>query len=119
MQDQERLELLQMLLAESGQNSATKNMSELLGILGGSELVPSVDKYYVFIYEAKTKGVKYDAHPVVLVQAIFNWGFVGYNIHWQSSRQYSWGEVVSNLYELTKAEAAVVTQIPLALFKTA
>ena len=119
MTNEERMELLLMLKEESGANSVDKNMSELLGVLDDSELVPMVDKYYVFVYKAKTKGVRYDAHPLVVVQAIFNWGFVGYNIHWQSARQYTWGEVVSNLYELTGAEAKVVTSIPLAKFKTA
>ena len=119
MTNQERMELLQMLAAESQYNSPEKNMSELLGILDDSEIVPEPDKYYVFIYKAKTRGVKYDAHPLVLVTAVFNWGFIGYNIHWRQSRQYTWGEVVSNLYELTAAEAKVVTPIPIARFKTA
>ena len=119
MTNEERMELLLMLAAEAPGNSPQKNMSELLGILDDSEIVPDVDKYYVFIYKAKTKGVRYDAHPLVLVTAIFNWGFVGFNVHWQETRQYTWGEVVSNLYELQADEAKIVTPMPLARFKTA
>ena len=82
-------------------------MRDLLNLFD-STIVPDPDKYYTFIYKAKTPGIVYDAHPVVKVGAIFKWGFIGFNFHWGEARQYTWAEVISNLYiipgeeELTK-----------------
>ena len=89
-----------------------KNMELLMDALGTSEIVPEADKYYTFVYKAKTPGIRYDQHPLVYVTAVFQWGFVGFNAHWNDSRQYSWQEVVSNLYEISQEEIGLVESIP-------
>ena len=94
------------------------NMGLLLSYLTESEIVPEADKYYVFVYRAKTPNIKYDQHPVIMCTGVYKWGFTGFNYHWMESRQYSWGEVVSNLYELSEDEFEIVQDIPLAKFKT-
>ena len=114
MTNQERMELLQMLAAESQYNSPEKNMSELLGILDDSEIVPEPDKYYVFAYKAKTPNIQYDQYPFVYVTAVFIWGFQGYNFHWEAPRQYSWAEVITNLYEIDSEELNSVEALPIA-----
>ena len=98
-------------------NNPTQNMAILLENLRGDEIVPEANKYYVFVYKAKTPNIQYDQHPLVLCGNVFKWGFTGYNFHWNEIRQYSWGEVKSNLYELSEEEMAVVEKVPLALFK--
>ena len=92
-------------------------MADLLDSLGTGELVPEVDKYYVFVYKAKTPGIRYDAHPFVYVTAIFNWGFTGYNFHWEESRFYTWAEIQSNLYEVTDEDLNRVQEAPIALIR--
>ena len=100
------------------QDDPDTNMSRLLDVLKPSVIIPEVDKYYVFVYKAKTPGIQYDQHPLVLVGSIFSWGFNGYNEHWGRIRQYTWNEVLSNIYELSEAEYQTCTQVPLAKFRT-
>ena len=97
-------------------NNPTRNMGILLATLDRSEIVPEANKYYTFVYKAKTRGIRYDQHPLILCGNVFRWGFTGENVH-IGTRQYSWNEVVSNLYELTEDEFQSLTQIPLALYK--
>lgn len=94
------------------------NMKLLLSTLTPSGIVPDRNKYYVFIYKAKTKNITYDRHPLVVVSEIYKWGFSGYNFHWNQFRKYSWNEVVSNLYEITDEEFNTVVNLNIAKFIT-
>jgi hypothetical protein len=94
------------------------NMRLLLSYVTPSEIIPDPNKYYVFVYKAKTPNLQYDQHPLILCGNVFKWGFTGYNFHWNEIRQYSWAEVLSNLYELTEEEFDIVKDIPLAKFRT-
>ena len=104
------------------QNEFTKgpvgNMGLLMNVLAPSTIIPDPDKYYVFVYKAKTPNIIYDAHPFVLVNNIFKWGFTGYNFHWDEMRKYSWAEVRSNLYEIYEDELNIVENINLTNIKT-
>ena len=74
-------------------------MLEIMGALNNTvEAIPSVGKYYTFVYNAQTAGKQYDQHPLVAVTDIFSWGFRGINFHWQSSRNYTWNELAGQLY---------------------
>ena len=101
---------IKKLAKDSVGRSPTKNMAKLLNILS-STIIPNVDKYYTFIYKAKTPGIVYDAHPLVKVSGIFVWGFVGFNFHWGESRQYTWADIVSNLYEVPEEDMQTVLAI--------
>ena len=92
-------------------------MELMLSYLTEPEIVPDPDKYYVFVYKAKTPGITYDQHPLIQCTGVYKWGFTGYNYHWNESRQYSWAEVLSNLYELNEDEFSTAQEIPIALFK--
>lgn len=105
------------LLAGAKGRSANRNMQMLLDILQPSVIVPEVDKYYVFVYKASTPGIMYDQNPFVAVTAVYKWGFVGFNFHWEDYRQYSWAEVVTNLYEVSDEELNSVQQLPIAKIK--
>ena len=98
-------------------NTKVRAMADLLDSLGTGELVPEVEKYYQFVYKAKTPGIRYDAHPFVYVTAIFNWGFTGYNFHWEESRFYTWAEIQSNLYEVPEEDLNRVQEAPIALIR--
>ena len=90
----------------------------LLSVLTPSVIVPQPDKYYVFVYKAKTPNVRYDQHPFIVCTSVQPWGFTGYNFHWNQPRRYSWAEVKSNLYEVSDSELNDVEAIPFAKFKT-
>lgn len=95
----------------------TKNMALLLAKLNPSGIVPRPNKYYTFIYKAKTPGIQYDQHPLIVCGDIYKWGFNGLNQHWGAIRQYTWNEVLSNVYELSEEQFNYLTDVPLAKFK--
>ena len=95
-----------------------RNMRLLLDSLSPSEIVPEPNKYYTFIYKAKTRGITYDQNPLILCGDVFKWGFNGFNSHWNLVRQYSWNEVLSNVYPLSDEEFNFLQSIPLAYFRT-
>ena len=97
--------------------SPTTNMKRLLEKLSPSDIVPQVNKYYVFVYDAKTPRIRYDQHPFVLVSSIWKWGFIGYNFHWDDHRRYTWQEVASNIYEIYDEELNTMEKLPIAYFK--
>ena len=72
--------------------------------LSPGEIVPTPDKYYVFVYKAKTKNIQYDQYPFIVCTSVFPWGFTGYNFHWEESRRYTWQEVITNIYEIKDEE---------------
>ena len=95
----------------------TRNMGILLDSLSPAGIVPEANKYYTFVYRAKTPRIQYDAHPLILCTSVYSWGFAGDNIH-IGKRQYSWSEVKSNVYELSEAEFQTLMDVPLAKYKT-
>ena len=42
--------------------------------------------------------IRYDQHPLVAVTDLFAWGFRGTNFHHRETRQYTWGEIVGQVY---------------------
>lgn len=94
-------------------------MSLLMDKLPDITIVPDPDKYYVFVYKAKTPKLRYDQHPFIMCTTIHPWGFIGFNYHWQSYRQYTWGEVLTNLHEVDPEEVEDVMNFPIARFKVA
>lgn len=104
-------EKLKRLVQTSGDDPDT-NMLNLLELFKTSEIVPNQDKYYVFVYKAKTKGIVYDSNPFVFVDGVYRWGFTGTNLHLGQPRRYTWQETVSNLYEVPEEEVRLVLQLP-------
>ena len=94
-------------------------MLEIMGALNNTvEAIPSVGKYYTFVYNAKTPNVQYDQHPLIACTDIFKWGFRGINFHWQSSRNYTWEELSGQLYVVNYDELDDLLAIPYAKFIT-
>ena len=82
------------------------------------EAIPSVGKYYTFVYNAKTPNVQYDQHPLIACTDLFRWGFRGINFHWQSSRNYTWEELTGQVYMVKSIELDDLLAIPYAKFIT-
>tara|TARA_A100001391_G_scaffold123048_1_gene83859 strand:+ start:111 stop:458 length:348 start_codon:yes stop_codon:yes gene_type:complete len=87
-------------------------MIEILEVLSNTEQIPDVGGIYTFVYAPKTPNVQYDAHPLVAVSDIFQWGFRGINFHWGQSRQYTWQEVVGSLHVVNSDELQDLISIP-------
>ena len=88
-------------------------MLELLEIVGNRVTpVPDVGKFYTFVYSPKTPNIQYDAHPLVAVTDLVQWGFRGLNFHWGETRQYTWNEVIGQLYEIFPEELSDAQEIP-------
>ena len=56
--------------------------------------------------------IRYDAHPLVAVTDVYRWGFRGMNYHWGEMRQYTWNEVVGQLYEIYSDELSDARELP-------
>ena len=94
------------------------NMYIVLNKLGSSSgVVPQVDKYYTFVYTPKTKNIKYDQHPFILVSSVHKWGFCGINMHWDDYRRYTWAEMGTPLYEILDEEVEQFNTFPTAFFR--
>ena len=89
-------------------------MLELLDVLEESGKIPSVGKFYIFVYRPKTPNIKYDQNPLVAVTDIFKWGFRGINFHWGETRQYTLDEIPGSIYEVYKSELKDLEMIPFA-----
>ena len=59
---------------------------------------------YTFVYNAKTPGIIYDPYPLVGVERVFDWGFIGINVHWEYRRQDTWDQIISPVYEIQEEE---------------
>ena len=92
--------------------SPEENMKRLLNDLKVGVIVPQPNKYYTFVYKAKTKNIQYDQHPLILCGDVFQWGFTGFNYHWESIRRYTWGEVLTNLFEVKETDMDFLKDYP-------
>tara|TARA_R100000742_G_C4160614_1_gene2365 strand:- start:85 stop:435 length:351 start_codon:yes stop_codon:yes gene_type:complete len=96
-----------------GTEDADDLMLELMDVLGGTVTpVPDVGNFYIFVYNPKTPGIRYDQNPLVAVTDIFQWGFRGINFHWGETRQYTWNEIVGQLYQVSDDELDDLDAIP-------
>ena len=86
-------------------NDQEDMMLEIMSLLNDTVTpVPDVGNFYTFIYQPKTPKIQYDQQPLIACTDIFRWGFRGINFHWQSPRNYTWGEVVGQLYAVRSQE---------------
>ena len=92
-------------------------MLELLSVLQEGGKVPESGKYYVFVYNPKTPNIQYDQNPFVAVTDVFEWGFRGVNFHWGEIRQYTYNEIVGQIYEVYSDEVSDVREIPFGKFR--
>ena len=96
-----------------GTEDADDIMIELMDSLTStSTSSPSVGKYYVFVYNAKTPNIQYDSNPLVAVTDVFDWGFRGVNLHIGQYRNYTTNELVGQLYEVNPDELSDVRELP-------
>lgn len=96
-----------------GTEKADDIMIELMDSLTStSTSSPSAGKYYVFVYSAKTPNIQFDSNPLVAVTDVFEWGFRGINLHVGQYRNYTYNELVGQLYEINSDELSDVRELP-------
>jgi|TARA_R100001079_G_C4327783_1_gene101816 hypothetical protein len=96
-----------------GTEEADDIMIELMDTLTStSTSSPSAGKYYVFVYNAKTPNIQFDSNPLVAVTDVFEWGFRGINLHIGQYRNYTYNELVGQLYEVNPDELSDVRELP-------
>ena len=100
-----------------GTETADDLMLEIIGVLTEGGKTPEVGKFYIFVYNPKTSGIKYDQNPLVGVTGVYEWGFKGINFHWNDHRNYTWNEVAGGLYEVSNDELTDLDGIPFARFR--
>lgn len=93
-------------------------MIEILGLLPETEIIPTIGKYYTFIYTAKTPELQYDQHPLIACTSIYPWGFTGLNYHWPGFHNYTWQEVQGLLHVVYPMELTDLRTIPYQKFIT-
>ena len=81
-----------------GMDDADERMLAVTEILTETEIIPTVGRFYTFIYSPKTPRIRYDQFPLIACVGLFQWGFRGYNVHWQDFRNYTWEEVIGYLH---------------------
>jgi hypothetical protein len=101
-----------------GTESSDDLMRELTNILPKTNEPPKVGRFYIFVYNAKTSGIRYDQNPLVAVTEVFKWGFKGINFHWGESRQYTWDEVAGGMYEVYDTELEDLRRLPFSNIRT-
>lgn len=109
--------LSNLLKNTSRKSSPEYILHQMMKLLGKSSVIPSVDKYYVFVYQAKTPDLIYDQHPLIKCTSLQSWGFVGFNYHWKKYRRYTWSEVLTDLYEVKPSEFKTALKFNIAKFK--
>ncbi len=100
----------------TGNETEDELMNEILSRLSGTERAyPSPGRYYTYIYYAKTPGILYDRHPLILAGDMLPKGFRGFNYHLGKIRQYNTEDgdrLMSGLYELSQQEFATLRSVP-------
>ena len=94
-------------------NDPEDMMMEVMELLNDTVTpIPDVGGFYTFIYNAKTPNIKYDQHPLIACTEVLQWGFRGINLHLRKPRQYTWEEVVGQLYIVQYDEVDDLLKIP-------
>ena len=101
----------------NGTEDADDLMLEIISVLDEGGKVPIAGNFYVFVYNPKTPGIRYDQNPLVAVTQVLDWGFRGINFHWGENRQYTWSEVAGGLFQADNSELNDLDAIPFAKFR--
>ena len=98
-------------------DDADDRMLAVTEILTETEVIPSIGRFYTFIYSPKTPRIRYDQFPLIACTDLQQWGFRGYNFHWPDFRNYTWEEVIGYLHVAYPLEMPDLRSIPYQNFK--
>ena len=98
-----RVQMLEEAILQ-GIDSEDEIMAVIQRIFDDTEKYPRPGNIYTFVYTAKTPGILYDQHPLLMVESIDLSGFRGYNVHWSDHRNYVWEGVGSSFHRVQRGE---------------
>lgn len=87
-------------------------MNKITSVLTKDNDSPKIGNSYTFTYYKKTPNIRYDQYPLVTVTSVEEWGFRGFNYHWNDARQYTWNEIQGGLYRISTIELNSLRKIP-------
>ena len=102
-----------------GTESPSELMTSIIRALEDTKVdQPISGNYYTYIYMAKTPGLLFDRHPLILMGEPNGQGtgFFGFNYHWGKIRQYTFPEVQDGYYEMSVQEFTTLRGINYQLF---
>ena len=100
----------------SGLTDSESIMLEIIDVFRETEFIPTVGRYYTFIYLPKTQGIQFDQFPLIACTDVQKWGFRGLNFHWGQVRNYTWLEVAGKLHIVNNNEIDYLRSVPYARF---
>lgn len=101
-----KLSRVEMMMKRISQ--ATYSPDELMAVI--QEVFDDTDKYprpgniYTFVYKATTPRIRYDKHPLLIVESVNLSGFKGFNVHWPDHRNYLWENAIGVFHRVRKGE---------------
>jgi len=98
-----RVEMMMQRISQ-GIDTADEIMAVIREVFDDTEKYPRPGNIYTFVYTAKTPGIRYDQHPLLMVESISLSGFKGYNVHWPDHRNYVWEGVESSFHRVQRGE---------------
>lgn len=98
-----RIQMLEEAILQ-GIDSEDEIMAVIQRIFDDTEQYPRPGNIYTFVYTAKTPGILYDQHPLLMVESIDLSGFRGYNVHWSDHRNYVWEGVGSSFHRVQRGK---------------
>lgn len=107
-----RVKELKKRIRKANTNDPEELMLIIMEVFKEDAIHPEVNKFYTFVYNAKTPKISYDQHPLIVCTSLYSWGFRGANFHWREHRSYTWAEVVGNLYSIKFNELDELLAIP-------
>ena len=101
-----------------GTEDPEDTMLEVLDALQDSRVIlPEEGGFYTFVYLPKTPNIRYDEFPLIACMELKQWGFRGFNYHWNKMRNYTWAEVIGEFYEVAAMELDDARKLKYAKFK--
>lgn len=87
-----------------GVDSPDEIMAVIKEVFDDTDPYPRPGNIYTFVYRATTPKIRYDKHPLLMVQSINLSYFKGYNVHWPDHRNYLWENVIGVFHRVRKGE---------------
>ena len=118
-EEEERINRIEQFLSDLNNrtNDTEEMMLEIMEVLKETvEPIPEPGNFYTFVYKAKTPGITYDQHPLIACMELYPWGFRGLIFHWQEYKNYTWGELVGQLYVVQNKALDDLLAIPYGKF---
>ena len=101
-----------------GTEQPDDTMLEVLDALQDTKtILPEEGGFYTFVYLPKTPNIEYDEFPLIACMELKQWGFRGFNYHWNKMRNYTWAEVIGEFHELEVIELEHARSLGYAKFK--